>query len=372
MNVTRYNPQRLYRRPDGQAHPSKGKEKFSWKGHALAAGFAVTSVFKEAVHYGQLLVGALAEPNHLSIQDRVQYSDNTKTAVAKHRRTYHSRPNPPLAEQSPLRVLADAHLKRPIMLVPGWDMAHDRFLTLTEKLSEHGPATVYVNNGEFYSDRDCETKLTAEQVSKDSKVFVSVFDSIGESPKTTVPQLEKNMEALKALTGAEHPDMMGYSQGGLAARTYLDKTGERIGKLLMLGTPNLGAGLADASKFMYNAQDKGYAVDWLMSRNNIDDDDEGAMRLMASDSPQLADLNSRWDQQMSQTEGYLVVGAANDRTVHWGPKLFAPGDGLVEAKNLAPKGAEVHLIKPGPWDDHANLPYSASAYLEMHQHFDWG
>ena len=164
---------------------------------------------------------------------------------------------------------------------------------------------------------------------------------------------------------------MAYSQGGLATRKFLDEGNDKIGKLMMLGTPNLGAGLADFSKFMYDAQDKGYAVDWLMHSKHLGPDDEASIRFMASDSPVLGDLNTRWDNQMAQTEGFTIVGSAVDKTLHYGWPLHQDGDTMVEKQHLAPAGVEPQLLEEGPWVKHADLPYSAQVYSKMLDHFDW-
>ena len=253
-------------------------------------------------------------------------------------------------------------------------MAHDRFLTLTEKLTEggaNGGKAVYIRDGKFYHDRDCKEALPEAEVSADTKVFVTVFEELGESPETSSPQLAKNIQALERVTGAERPDLFAYSQGGLATRKYLDDSGDEVGEFMMLGTPNLGAGLADVSRFLYDAQDRGYAVDFLMREKHLDEDDEKAMRFMASSGEKLRDLNSRWDKQMSQTEGFLVVGADDDKTLHWGWPPRKLGDSMVEKEKLAPAGVEVKILEEGPWTNHRDLPYSAQVYEHMLEHYDW-
>ena len=367
------NPRFLYRKQTS-AQVKDGQEELSVLGHAVSAGMTVASAVRAGIHYGQLMVGALMDDSPLPIQEKIHRADVMDRAISKHRRTYTSRPAPPLDENSPMKDLPAAQLKRPFMMVPGWDMAHDRFLTFTSKLTENGAnggQTFYLQNGQFFADRDCREALTTEQVPKDAKVFVTVFNALGESPEETAPQVSANLQALRAVTGEQTPDLLAYSQGGLATRRYLDTTDSSVGKLMMLGTPNRGAGLADLSKLMYNAQDNGYDVDFLMASEHLDPDDEGSIRFMATDSPKLRALNDRWDQQMAHTEGFKIVGSGQDNTLHWGWPLLKSGDTMVEVENLAPAGVEAHLIQDGPWVNHRDLPYSAQVYIQAKEHFGW-
>lgn len=363
------NPRFLYRKPEsGQG------DQLSILGHAVAATLTAASAVMETWHYAELFTRACLDESPLPLADKIQQYDRMDRAISKYRRTYTSRPAPPLADQSPLRDLPAAELKRPLMMVPGWDMAHDRFLTITEKLTQggqNGGQTYYIQNGEFYADRDCTAPLASVDVPATAKVFVTVFNQLGESPETSSPQVEANLRALKSVTGAHTPDVMAYSQGGLATRNFLDKSPQSIGKLLMLGTPNQGAGLANLSRFLYDAQDNGYQVDWLMASEHLDADDEASIRFMATDSAQLKDLNSRWSDQMEKTEGFHIVGSAHDPTLHWGWPVVSSGDSMVEKENLAPPGVPTHLVDKGEWTRHRDLPYNAEVYLQAHQHFGW-
>lgn len=373
---TLFKPKHLYRKKETKDPvPSQERgDEFTLVGHSLAVGLAAVSVVKEGLHYGQLMVQALVDGKPAPLNDSIHRLDVMDHALATHRRTYQSDPAPPLGEASPLKELPKAKLARPLMLVPGWDMAHDRFLTLTEKLTQdgdNGGAAFYLQDGQVFQDRDCRFPLAEADVPKDAKVFVTVFNHLGESPETSSPQLAKNLRLLNRLTGSETPDVMAYSQGGLSTRNLLDQGELKVGKLMMLGTPNQGAGLADVSKFLYQAQDKGYAVDWLMHSKHVDPDDEKSMRFMATDSPRLKELNSRWDDQMSQTEGFTIVGSAVDKTLHWGWPLLKSGDTMVEKEHLAPPGVEAEFVEKGPWVNHRDLPYSAQVYEKMLKHFDW-
>lgn len=347
--------------------------KFSPIEHAAAFAAGCVSLAKETVHLGQLAIAAAHDPSPLSLREKIHRLDMREYALGERMRVKYSHPAPPLGDKSPLKDLPAAHLKRPLMMVPGWDMAHDRFLTITEKLTKDGEngQTFYIKEGQFYSDRDCNHRVPERDVPKDSKVFVSVFRDISEAPQDTAPQLAVNMQALERVTGEGKPDLFAYSQGGLAVRRYLDRTHDEVGRFMMLGTPNYGAGLAAVSTFLYDAQDKGYSVDWLLRENHLTPADERSMRHLDPHSVELTDLNSRWDQQMALTEGAIVVGAEDHDTVHWGWPATEPGDAMVEKEHLAPPGVEPIILGKAEWTDHVNLPYNAQAYQVMHDHFGW-
>ena len=113
-------------------------KKFNLLGHAAAFGMSVASTVQEGIHYARLAVDVLLDERPFPMQDEIFRKDILRQAISKHRRTYVSNPAPPLGEASPMRALPKAELKKPLMMVPGWDMAHDRYLTLTEKLTEGG------------------------------------------------------------------------------------------------------------------------------------------------------------------------------------------------------------------------------------------
>jgi hypothetical protein len=352
----------------------EGTEQLSLIGHTVAVGLTAYSAVLSGIHYGRLAVEALMDDSPLSFQEKIRQADMRELAQSRYQRVHASNPAPPLGDDSPMKDLPSANLKRPFLMVPGWDTSHDRFLTFTSKLVEdghNGGATYYIQDGNFFADRDCREPMSAQQIPPDAKVFVSVFTEIGQSPQATAPQLQANLQAIQSVTGQEAPDILAYSQGGLATRHFLDNSEQKVGKLMMLGTPNLGSGLADVSKLLYNAQDHGYAVDFMMRAEHLEPGDESSIRYMATDSPHLSTLNSRWDQQMTDTQGFKIVGSSETPTLHWGWPVITGGDRMVEVENLAPEGVEKHLIGDGPWTDHRDLPYSAQVYMHAREHFGW-
>jgi pimeloyl-ACP methyl ester carboxylesterase len=295
-----------------------------------------------------------------------------RRAIKAHRRITVTE-NLPLGEANPLQNLPAASLKRPVLLVPGWDTSHDRFRPLTDKLTDQGAnggQAFYVREGQFYSDQHCNVPLPATEIPKDAKVFVTVLRSTSESPHTSAPQLKANLEAIAGVVPGPVPDIIAYSQGGLATRKYLADESARVGRLMFVGTPNLGAGLASFSNFVYRAQDQGYDVAHLLSSNNLDPEDRDAIDFMTVGSEPLQELNAGWDQQMARTEGFHIVGYRGTQTFHYGYPPLKAGDKLVTAENLGPEGVQPSFVE-GPYSEHSTLPFSPGAYQEMLRYFGW-
>jgi len=66
---------------------------------------------------------------------------------------------------------------------------------------------------------------------------------------TYAGKLENKIKAIKGDTGAKKVDIVAHSMGGLVARWYIQKlNGKDVGKLIMIGTPNHGADIANLPK----------------------------------------------------------------------------------------------------------------------------
>lgn len=350
----------------------KGSDELTLKGAVAATGLAVASKVREAFYYTGLAVEAMSSESPLPWGDQIHRLDVMRRGVKAFNRVTTTE-NLPLGDASPLKDLPGAVLKRPIMLVPGWDTSHDRFRPLTDKLTDggaNGGKTYYLRAGEFFHDQNCLDPLPLQEVPGDARVFVTVFNNTSEAPPATAPQLEANLEALRRVVGGPAPDVIAYSQGGLATRTYLDGGGSDVGRLVFVGTPNSGAGLASLSNFAYKAQDKGYDVDFLLSDLGLDPEDRASIEFMTVGSEPLEKLNGGWDAQMARTEGFQIVGYQGAQTFHYGLPPFGPGDGLVAAAHLGPEGVERTYVQ-GEWTKHKYLPISAGAYQEMHRYLDW-
>ena len=349
--------------------------KLSASGTVAAVALTAFSKVTEAFYYTGLAVEALIndQHNHLSLGDEMAQLDQMRRGMHAFNRVTTTK-NLPLGEANPLKDLPRAEIAKPVMLVPGWDTPHDRFVPLTDKLTEEGAnggQPYYLRDGQVYEDRSCNTPLATEDVPKDAKVFVTVLNSTSESPHTSAPQVQANLKTLAAITQESKPDVIAFSQGGLATRTYLDQSQEhQIGKLLFVGTPNLGAGLASLSNFVYQLADKGYDVDYLMHTQGLDPQDRQSIEFMTVGSPDLQALNQNWDRQMSRTEEFGIVGHKGTPTFHFGSPPWAPGDALVEATHLGPAEVDRTYVE-GEWAKHGTLMFNAGTYQHMLQHFGW-
>ncbi len=362
----------VFSRLDPNRWTREGSDELTLKGKVAATGLTIASKVKEAFYYTGLAVEAMTSDSPQPWGDQIHRLDVMRRGLkAFHRVT--TTEKLPLGEASPLKDLPPAALKRPIMLVPGWDTSHDRFRPLTDKLTDdgaNGGKTYYLRNGEFFHDQNCNEPLPHGEVPKDAQVFVTVFNNTSEAPPTTAPQVKANLEAMRRAVGGPAPDVIAYSQGGLATRTYLDQGGSDVGRLVFVGTPNMGAGLASLSNFAYKAQDQGYDVDYLLSDLGLDPEDRPSMEFMTVGSDSLEKLNAGWDTQMARTEGFQIVGYQGAKTFHYGLPPFQPGDGLVTADHLGPAGVERAYVQ-GEWTEHKYLPISAGAYQEMHRYLNW-
>ena len=282
------------------------------------------------------------------------------------------KPLPP----SVLTDLPEARIERPIVLVPGWQTPEDRFDHLAEKLTgdgKNGGRVYYVRNGEFFADLDCSQRMMASDA--DAKVFVAVFPSANTPPNETADDLGRSLKAIQQLTGSEKVDVTGYSMGGLASRVYLDQGGDAIGKYMMLGTPNQGSSLTRSALGLLDLQQKGYDVQWLLSRKPLTESDRAALGWLrpvdgGSVNPQLSDLNSRWEQQKSRVEMVRLLGSHSRPTLG---RYFMPalGDGTVAGFGLKIGSEEPVFLKNHHHRNHGLLFSNPDTYLEMRSFFGW-
>lgn len=277
-----------------------------------------------------------------------------------------------------LKNLPDARIQRPVVLVPGWQTPEDRFDHLAEKLTangQNGGRVYYVRDGEFYGNLNCTERIMTSDVRSDAKVFVAVFPSVNTPPNLSAPELGKDLKAIAALTGSGKSDVVGYSMGGLATRTYLDQGGDQVGKFMMLGTPNRGSALARTSLGLLDLEARGWDTSWLLSRKPITEADRDALGWLrpvtgGAANPQLADLNSRWEEQKSRTEAVRLVGSHSRPTLG---RYFIPvlGDGTVPGNSLQIGDEQPHFLKDRHHRNHGLLFSNPQTYLEMRDFFGW-
>jgi pimeloyl-ACP methyl ester carboxylesterase len=278
-----------------------------------------------------------------------------------------SQPMPPSA----LTDLPDFQLSKPLVLVPGWHTPDDRFDHLAEKLTHdgaNGGQAYFMKNGQFYSDSKCTQ--TASTPGPEARVFISMFNNTSEVPNQTSPQLDHNIETIKQATGADKVDAVGYSMGGLASRTYLDQGGDGMSKLIMLGTPNQGSKLADASLGLLNLKRDGYAIEWLLDRKQLSEADRTALEWLRPNNPELVSLNSRWEQQRGQLDDAKAIGSASRWTLNeFGKPVH--GNATVPGSSLALPGLDVSLCKNKEFGEHGLLFSNPEVYAGMADFFKW-
>lgn len=266
---------------------------------------------------------------------------------------------PPLAPKPPVL------LERPFVVVPGWTTRRDQLNPLCAKLTEggrNGGQIVYVRQGKFFEDLECTSRL--EELPRGQKVFQVVFSDNRMAPHLSAGELEQNLEAVRRVTGTSKVDVTGYSMGGLATRVYLDRGGEGVGRVMLLGTPNQGTTFADLAGEVIRRD-----IRWAMSMAGLSLADLPALEWLSVGNSHLEELNRNWSRQEAGTEAFLTVGGRGLPTPsrNWLP--VTAGDGLVEVQGLAPPGGEVRILEGE--HHHSHLPGDPDAYDQMIEFFGW-
>lgn len=277
------------------------------------------------------------------------------------------------AEHPPLKDVPLVQLKRPFVMVPGWTTRLERFQALGDRLTEggrNGGEIVFLKNGDFFHDRACTRPMDEQMIATDSKVFEVLLEDPHEPPPVVADELERDFEAVRRVTGADKVDVDAYSMGGLGTRVYLDRGGDAVGKLLLLGTPNRGTRFADLAGKIIRRD-----IQFAMSMAGIGVGDSAALEWLAVDdgegrnNPQLTDLNRNWARQVRTLEAVHTVGGKALLTPSRGWWLFTGGDGLVETDGLAPPGGTVRVLEGEK--HHGYLNSDPDVYREMMDFFDW-
>lgn len=267
----------------------------------------------------------------------------------------------------PLTHVPNVALSRPLVICPGWNTEWHKFDFLTHKLmasGQNGPGVVYLNQGRAFQDAECSLPL--QQIPKNSKVFVNIWDSRKSPPQVTAPQLRQNLALVHEALGPDKVDVIGYSMGGLATRKYLDDGGADVANFMMLGTPNNGTRFGQMS-----ARVIGRNVEWALKFSGLTPEDAGAMEWLAAGAEKLEDLNSRWPQQKGRVEKAEVVGGRLLATPATGWIPFKAGDSMVEAGRLTLPEMESVVLDDTGLLNHITLPHDSQVYREMQRFFDW-
>ena len=267
----------------------------------------------------------------------------------------------------PLADVPNVVLNRPLVICPGWNTELHKFDFLANKLlasGQNGEGAVYLKEGHSFRDPECTVAL--DQIPKNSKLFINIWDSQKSAPEVTAPQLKQNLELLHEALGPESVDMVGYSMGGLASRKYLNDGGSDVHNYMMLGTPNNGTRFGQMSARVIDKK-----IDWVLKFSGLTPQDSGAMKWLAAGSPAIEELNRGLPEQLARVNKALVVGGNTLATPALGWIPFKPGDSMVEADRLALPGVETHVLTGTGLLNHVTLPHDSQVYREMQEFFEF-
>lgn len=263
-------------------------------------------------------------------------------------------------------------LSRPLLGVVGFmgrlgDTAH-----LREHLTENGQnggSTYYLKDQKVYRDDTFQEAMPPDWTDANARVFQLVPRDRSQSPEVTAEQLGPALQQIAAITGQPKVDVAAHSLGGLGARIYCTGGGQGIGRLMMVGTPNLGLRAATLAEWAVTEQ-----IGWAMMIGNLGPQALPALQWLRSVSdgnPQLEDLNSRWGDRKKSLEEVKVVGSGGRLTASADESGWGDGDGLVNSASLALPETPVTVL-PGSWSQgHISLMNDRQVFREMSDFFKW-
>ena len=274
-----------------------------------------------------------------------------------------------VAAQAGLHGEDSVSLSRPLLGVVGFmgrmsDTAH-----LMEHLSESNGQTYYLKDGQVYKDLKFQQHMPADWTDPQAKVFQLVPRERSQSPEITAEQLGPALQQIQNITGQLKVDVAAHSLGGLGARIYTTRGGQGIGRLMMVGTPNLGLRAATLAEWAVTEN-----IGWAMKLGNLGPAALPALawlRATADGNSKLEDLNSQWPQHKSRLEGVKVVGSGGRTTASSDESGWGDGDGLVNSASLGLPGTDLTIL-PGTWTQgHISLMNDRQVFREMRDFFKW-
>lgn len=265
-------------------------------------------------------------------------------------------------------------IERPVLFVPGYNTAKDRFGVVAAHLarpSQNGGRPYYLRGSQVFLDADCSQPL--EKIPSQARVFIAVMENPLDAPPKAAPQLGQALEAIREATGSPKVDVEAYSMGGLTTRYYLQQGGDAVGKLLMVGTPNVGAGMSESALKILDLHERGWDMSWIMARRPLALDHREALTwLLPVENPQapLRQLNGGWDQQRARLEEALAVGTSSVKTFD---RQFwrVPGDGMVTTQSMALPGLATQELTGVPYPKHRYLFANPEVVQVSAQFFGW-
>ena len=276
-----------------------------------------------------------------------------------------------VAAQDGLHGEDSVELGRPLLSVVGFMGRMSDTARLVEHLSENadnGP-TYYLKDGQVYRDAKFKQPMPSDWTDSKARVFQLVPRDRSQSPEVTADQLGPALQQIQHITGQPKVDVAAHSLGGLGARIYTTRGGGGIGKLMMVGTPNLGLRAATLAEWAVNE-----GVVWAMKLGNLGPQALPALnwlRSTADGNQKLDALNAQWTQSKSRLEDVKVVGSGGRTTAASNESGWGDGDGLVNSASLGLPNTDLTIL-PGTWSQgHISLMNDRQVFREMKDFFKW-
>jgi len=134
-----------------------------------------------------------------------------------------------------------ADIERPVIVVPGILASYNKKLMHQDK---DGGKWGFVFGGNYY--KDLISLLKEKGYEEGKTLFVAHYDWRKSAEDSAKNYLVPMIKEAKEKSGKEKVDIVAHSMGGLVSRSYIqsDDYNYDVLRLVMLGTPNLGAGSA--------------------------------------------------------------------------------------------------------------------------------
>lgn len=198
--------------------------------------------------------------------------------------------------------------------------------------------------------------------------FVLEFSKRWNPIDRNVDELRTAIDEICGKTGASGVDIVAHSKGGIDVRTYLMDPDEKAEHVMLLGTPNHGAAMADLGYFarerlslpVYPPNNDPDATQCLaeLSVDSLENDG-------TPNNPVLLQLNANWPVQRERAD-FLNVAGAGIPTVGGTVGVSLMGDGLISERSASLPGIPFKRL----WfRAHPVLPFSKSVMREMASFF---
>lgn len=219
---------------------------------------------------------------------------------------------------------APPKLARPVLFLHGYNAAVTEFKEMVSWLASTGQNP----------DGGCVRYSDLGQLSGQAKLFRLEFTEAFQPIRVNVAEIAATVQAICEATGAERIDIVAHSKGGLDARAYLDRDDSKVERVVTIGTPHLGATLAEiccrlrATMFSQHLGCDNNLLRRDLLREFFVDTVDDAGR---ANNAVLHDLNLNWPRQ-SRRVRFLTLGGTGVLTcVPQGVTMS--GDGIVAVES---------------------------------------